>query len=140
MLGALAALPLVACGSQRPGEPSPSAERSAGSITDLPADTWVEREIQVVPGAGEVGRAPVFVRRDGNSGAVSALSASCTCTPQEGGCPVRWIGSTRRFVCPCHGGIYDERGDVLGGPPKWPLESRPARVDDGTIYVGLVQR
>ncbi len=36
------------------------------------------------------------------------------------GCPVQ--ASTSGFVCPCHGGAYDEDGKRIGGPPVRPLD------------------
>lgn len=36
------------------------------------------------------------------------------------GCPVQ--ESAGAFVCPCHGGSYDDAGDRLAGPPVRPLD------------------
>ncbi len=49
---------------------------------------------------------------------------------------MRWIESTRRFVCPCHGGVYDERGAAAGGPPKRRLERLPATVEGDVVFIG----
>ena len=38
------------------------------------------------------------------------------------GCPVRYVGASQRFICPCHGGVYDFQGKVSGGPPVRPLD------------------
>ena len=38
------------------------------------------------------------------------------------GCPVRYVEAAERFICPCHGGVYDFRGMVAGGPPVRPLD------------------
>lgn len=36
-------------------------------------------------------------------------------------CTVRWDEAENEFYCPCHEGIYDERGNVVSGPPEAPL-------------------
>ena len=33
------------------------------------------------------------------------------------GCPVSWFPQSGLFMCPCHGGVYYENGDVASGPP-----------------------
>ena len=38
------------------------------------------------------------------------------------GCPVRFVEAAERFICPCHGGVYDFDGKVDGGPPVRPLD------------------
>ena len=50
------------------------------------------------------------------------------------GCPVRFVKASSTFICPCHGGVYDFEGKVIGGPPVRPLDRfqtrrrrRPAR-------------
>ena len=38
----------------------------------------------------------------------------------------------QRFICPCHGGVYDFAGKVAGGPPVRPLDRFYTRVRNGT--------
>ena len=106
----------------------------AGSTKGLTAGTWTEREIQLVEGVGKAGRMRVFVRLRGEGAA--ALSPHCTCRPEEGPCPVRWVESTQHFICPCHGGVYDERGAPAGGPPKRRLKRLPATVEGDIVFIG----
>ena len=84
----------------------------------------------------------LFVFRQGNI--FHAVSAVCThlgCTvraealsqPEEqtvGGAPLRL---THRFLCPCHGGVYDATGRVLDGPPPRPLTRLPLLVEGGRL-------
>jgi hypothetical protein len=49
---------------------------------------------------------------------------------------VRYYQAPQRFVCPCHGGIYDFEGKVDGGPPVRPLDRFEARVTQGRVEVG----
>ncbi len=57
------------------------------------------------------------------------------------GCPVRYVEAAERFICPCHGGVYNFRGEVAGGPPVRPLDRfytyarRPAP-GHGYVYLG----
>lgn len=60
-----------------------------------------------------------------------ALSAICT----HLGCIVKWSDSKKEFFCPCHGGRFDMRGNVLGGPPPAPLVSFTVRVEDEYIVI-----
>ena len=50
-------------------------------------------------------------------------------------CLVRWEESKRQFLCPCHGGVFDEEGNVVAGPPPRALEKLPVKVEDGVLYV-----
>jgi hypothetical protein len=52
------------------------------------------------------------------------------------GCPVRYVPAAERFICPCHGGVYDFRGMVAGGPPVRPLDRFYTRLNQST---GLVE-
>ena len=52
------------------------------------------------------------------------------------GCPVRYTEAAKRFICPCHGGVYDFRGDVSGGPPVRPLDHFYTRVRNGQVEIG----
>ena len=49
---------------------------------------------------------------------------------------MRWVSAAQRFICPCHGGGYDFRGMVAGGPPVRPLDRFYTRLNTST---GLVE-
>lgn len=109
----------------------------AGRTEDLMPDVPAPRILSVPRVDGwyrERARQTVFIVWDGSRG-VRALSATCT----HLGCQVQWDGSAKQFHCPCHGGIYDASGQVLGGPPPRPLDTVDARVDpaDGSVLVRL---
>ena len=52
------------------------------------------------------------------------------------GCPVRWVPASERFICPCHGGVYDLQGVRVGGPPPRPLDRFFTRLHEGFVQVG----
>ena len=54
-----------------------------------------------------------------------AISSRCA----HLGCPVRWVDAAERFICPCHGGVYDLLGRRVGGPPVRPLDRFYTRVN-----------
>ena len=52
------------------------------------------------------------------------------------GCPVRWFPDRGELLCPCHGGIYDVNGGLIGGPPPQGLYLYAFEIrEDGGIYV-----
>jgi len=74
----------------------------------------------------------IFVVRRGEE--FKIVSAVCT----HMGCTPRWIEEKRRWECPCHGSIFDERGGVVHGPAPDPLPWYEARIaTDGRIFVDL---
>lgn len=46
------------------------------------------------------------------------------------GCPVAYAPGSQGFICPCHGGAYDSRGLVTGGPPPRPLDRVDMKIVD----------
>ncbi len=46
------------------------------------------------------------------------------------GCPVAYAPGSQGFICPCHGGAYDSRGLVIGGPPPRPLDRLDVKIVD----------
>jgi nitrite reductase/ring-hydroxylating ferredoxin subunit len=76
-----------------------------------------------------VDRRVVYLTREGNG--VRALDSTCT----HLGCRTRYDADVRRFLCPCHGGAYDEHGQVVAGPPPAPLGRIAARVANGRVLV-----
>jgi len=105
-------------------------------------DTYLPRTITEVAGIGQVGRTTIYVRKrnaddpppnpPGIDEPYVALSTRC----MHLGCPVRYIDAAKRFVCPCHGGVYDFLGTVEGGPPVRPLDRFYTRVTDGQVEIG----
>lgn len=63
------------------------------------------------------------------------LGLSARCTHLD--CRVPWNPATRRFVCPCHAGAFDERGERLSGPPKRPLDAVPLSLKRGEVVADL---
>ncbi len=123
----------------------PEAEfQAVGTPDEFPTDTYIPKVITTVAGIGEIGKTTVYMRRynreiDGardeslGSGAdFIALSTRC----MHLGCPVRFVEASQRFICPCHGGVYDFRGKVTGGPPVRPLDRFYTRIRNGQVEVG----
>jgi len=48
----------------------------------------------------------------------------------------RFTPAAERFICPCHGGVYDLLGVPVGGPPVRPLDRFYTRVVGSTVQVG----
>ena len=53
------------------------------------------------------------------------------------GCSVNWDSESGRFRCPCHGGVYDEQGHVLDGPPPRPLTRLEVKIEDDICFVRM---
>ena len=51
------------------------------------------------------------------------------------GCRYNWDSNTGRFLCPCHGSVYDLEGAHLAGPAPRGLDPLPLREQDGTADV-----
>jgi len=80
--------------------------------------------------AGVTAKTAVWLRRESEQEFV-AFAINCT----HLGCPVRWIPEARLFICPCHGGTFDQDGAVAAGPPPRPLTRYEVRVRDGQVEV-----
>lgn len=88
-------------------------------------DGWMTRKVSSF----------VYVTKQGDQ----TIVFSPTCTHL--GCKVSWSHSDRRFMCPCHGGVYDSKGAVVAGPPPRPLKKLPVEVEADNLRVevsGLV--
>jgi menaquinol-cytochrome c reductase iron-sulfur subunit len=112
--------------------------QTVGVPADFTPDTFVPRTITVSANVGEAGKSTVYVRK-GNpdlpgESASEFIAISTRCVHL--GCPVRWIVASERFVCPCHGGVYDFQGKVAGGPPVRPLDRFVTRVEKGQVQIG----
>jgi len=64
-----------------------------------------------------------------------AMSHRCT----HLGCTVPWVEAEARFNCPCHGSIFNTRGEVLAGPAPRPLDTFPVEIVEGEVWVDTSQ-
>jgi len=113
--------------------------QDVGPEGDFNPQTYVPKVANIVAAAGEAGKTTVYLRRrdpkrDKRNEDLPYVAVSTRCAHL--GCPVRYIQASERFVCPCHGGIYDFEGKVAGGPPVRPLDRFYTRVTDGRVEIG----
>jgi quinol---cytochrome c reductase iron-sulfur subunit, bacillus type len=121
----------------------PEVWQDVGPTSDFDDVLYVQRVITVGAAVGEVGKTTVYVRRatpadrspsDEGKEPLPYVAISTRCAHL--GCPVRYIQASQKFVCPCHGGIYDDKGAVEGGPPVRPLDRFYTRVRNGRVEIG----
>jgi menaquinol-cytochrome c reductase iron-sulfur subunit len=121
----------------------PEVWQDVGPTSDFDDVQYVQRVITVGAAVGEVGKTTVYVRRatpadrspsDEGKEPLPYVAISTRCAHL--GCPVRYIQASQKFVCPCHGGIYDDKGAVEGGPPVRPLDRFYTRVRNGRVEIG----
>jgi quinol---cytochrome c reductase iron-sulfur subunit, bacillus type len=121
-------------------EQEPEVWQDVGSERDFNPTSYVPVVANLVPNIGEAGKTTVYVRRFDPGRAnprnkdqpYVAISTRCA----HLGCPVRYYTAAQRFVCPCHGGVYDFEGKVSGGPPVRPLDRFYTRVRNGQVQMG----
>ena len=96
---------------------TPHHWETIGTPDQFPDNNYVPVVITLVPGIGEAGKSTAYVRK--HNPAIDtdmlrphtpyiAISDRCA----HLGCPVRWVAAAERFICPCHGGVYE----LLGRP------------------------
>jgi nitrite reductase/ring-hydroxylating ferredoxin subunit len=116
-----------------------------GPPSDFTENNFVAKVIVIVPGIGEAGNALTYVRA--RNPAIDTepedqfnhwIAVSNRC--MHLGCPVRWVSAAERFICPCHGGVYNLRGMVAGGPPVRPLDRFYNRLNPATNLVEIGPR
>ena len=104
-----------------------------GTVDQFTDNNYVPVVITLAPNIGEAGKSTAYVRK--NNPAIDtdiydrdtpyiAISNRCA----HLGCPVRWVDAAERFICPCHGGVYDLLGRRVSGPPPRPLDRFYTRV------------
>jgi menaquinol-cytochrome c reductase iron-sulfur subunit len=115
--------------------------QTVGTPADFTELTYATKVITIVQGIGNAGNTIAYMRKRDPSidtepedqyNHYVALSSRC----MHLGCPVRYVAAAERFICPCHGGVYDFRGMVVGGPPVRPLDRFYTRVHNGFVQVG----
>jgi menaquinol-cytochrome c reductase iron-sulfur subunit len=112
-----------------------------GPVDQFPPDNYIPKVVTLVSGIGQAGKSTVYVRkRDPKIDKDKAdqynqyIAISTRC--MHLGCPVRFVEAAGRFICPCHGGVYDFTGKVDGGPPVRPLDRFYTEVRGKRLWVG----
>lgn len=115
--------------------------QAVGPIDEFPDDTYVPKVITIVDGIGQAGKSTAYVRKrnpnidtDKPDAYNQYIAISTRC--MHLGCPVRFVEAASRFICPCHGGVYNFEGKVDGGPPVRPLDRFYTRVRNGQLELG----
>jgi menaquinol-cytochrome c reductase iron-sulfur subunit len=120
---------------------TPVRWETVGTIDGFLENNYIPTVITLTPGIGEAGKATVYMRKRNPAIDVDkpdqynkfiAISSRCA----HLGCPVRWVDAAERFICPCHGGVYDLLGRRVGGPPVRPLDRFYTRVEGNEVQVG----
>lgn len=132
-------------------DPLPSVEAAGFTTVDL--SPMKDGELQTIQWRGQ----PVFILRKAQNMEVNKsreivieqsryiiMLASCT----HLGCIPSWSPSTQKFLCACHGGVFNIDGEVVAAPPPRPLDIPPFKVvgtsitlgEEGPEYLKLVQK
>ena len=75
-----------------------------------------------------IAQKPVYVSKDAK-GELIVLSAVCT----HLGCTVPWAEKEKKFICPCHLGMFSPEGKLLGGPPPRDMDRLETKVEGGIL-------
>src|SRR5262245_19191004 len=105
----------------------------AAELDSLPENQPVPVTLRVTRSDGYsqvVDRTVVYLVRTGEQ-EVRALQSTCT----HLGCRTSYDRKSKRILCPCHGGMFDVQGNVVGGPPPAPLPSLTTRIAEGNVMV-----
>jgi menaquinol-cytochrome c reductase iron-sulfur subunit len=110
---------------------------AVGPVSDFVEETYRQVVFTETEGIGDAGKTTAYVRKgsadlEEEPGEIIAVSNRCA----HLGCPVRFVEAAGNFICPCHGGVYDFVGKVLGGPPVRPLDRFQTRVRRGQVEIG----
>ena len=120
---------------------TPHRWETVGTVDEFPDNNYIPVVVTLTPGIGEAGKATIYVRKfnpvlDTDRYDLDTKYIAITSRCAHLGCPVRWVDAAERFICPCHGGVYDLLGRPVGGPPVRPLDRFYTRVEGEYVQVG----
>jgi Rieske Fe-S protein len=120
---------------------TPHHWETVGTVGQFVDNNYIPVVITLSPNIGEAGKSTAYVRQfnpeidtDPYDKGTPYIAISSRCAHL--GCPVRWVDAAERFICPCHGGVYDLRGTRVGGPPVRPLDRFYTRVVGEDVQIG----
>ena len=114
---------------------------TVGTVDQFNMFNYVPVVLTLEPTIAEAGKTTVYVRKfnpaidtDRYDRAAKFIAITDRCAHL--GCPVRWVDAAERFICPCHGGVYDLLGRPVSGPPVRPLDRFYTRVVGNQVQLG----
>jgi Rieske Fe-S protein len=115
--------------------------QTVGYPQDFPDNNYIPIVVTTSPGIGEAGKSTVYIRQrdpsvdklqQTNYNRWVAITSRCS----HLGCSVLWVEASERFVCPCHGSVFDAEGVRVSGPAPRPLDRFYTRLFEGQVQVG----
>jgi menaquinol-cytochrome c reductase iron-sulfur subunit len=129
-----------------------------GPLTDFEENKWKIVTFIRDPAQGEISRRTAFVRNNGlldGDPSFTIISNRCAhvgCPVQPGGPVFQKEEKTIKthngdvlitpvlpaagFICPCHGGSYDQEGNRIAGPPVRGLDRYEFDIENGRLVLG----
>jgi len=158
LIGAIVTLPALAA-ALVPGFRKQQAHKvDLGPLSDFPEGEWRIATFIRDPAQGEISRRTAFIRNNGPLNGVpdvTVISNRCAhvgCPVQPGGPVFEKEEKTIKtangpvmltpvlpaagFICPCHGGSYDQEGNRIAGPPVRGLDRYEFAVVNGRLVLG----
>ncbi|GAB3806421.1 ubiquinol-cytochrome c reductase iron-sulfur subunit [Virgibacillus kimchii] len=92
-------------------------------------DAWYEQEREGF----------VYINKNKEENSLLIMSPICThlgCIAGDADMEMKNEGV--QFYCPCHDGQYDEYGINIGGPPPRPLDTFDSYIQDGNVYISIL--
>jgi Rieske Fe-S protein len=133
-------------------------EIDLGPISDFPEGQFVVATFLRDPSQGEISRRTAYIRNNGlvsGKPSFTCISNRCAhlgCPVQPGGPVFETKKKTEKignkevtltptlpaagFICPCHGGAYDQEGNRTAGPPVRALDRYEFSIRNGHLILG----
>jgi len=158
VIGAVVTIPVVGFAIAPAFADDPKEDNiDLGPLENFPEGEFVVATFEAFPAEGQISRQTAFIRNNGIVNEVPSftiISNHCV----HLGCPTQPNGPTdfenpntvstengdvelittqpAGFGCPCHGGQYDNEGNVTAGPPVRALDRFSFSIRDGHLYLG----
>ena len=133
-------------------------EVDVGPISDFPEGQFIVATFLRDPSEGEISRRTAYIRNNGllqGKPSFTCISNRCAhlgCPVQPGGPVFDQKAKTEKtkngevtlipalpaagFICPCHGGAYDQEGNRTAGPPVRALDRYEFSIRNGRLILG----
>ena len=98
-----------------------------GKVRGVSADAVPEGGVIAIPAARAY-----LVKLDNE---IFALSETCS----HLGCRVPYCATSGQFECPCHGSVFNRKGEFLTGPAPRGMDLYPIEIEDGLVIIDTAE-